>query len=949
MGESEKKGDEEVQYNIKILKDELKSVLQNLERSESEKGRLHSDIISANEKLKESEENNQKFQAELKSYKEEAESRYNSHLQSFQKVEEDHKSSKQRVKEMEDKTVAIEKDLLEAQAELCVSKSKFEDLEQKISLNEASIETLTHELRQCKASEECARKKALEMEGLHAVSKELLQQKTSKLQEVESKYENEVKIKEDMEAKFTNQEKNLERLEETIAKLTKDIGTWEAISSEANSSLMESKEASKHLEDKLNESLQNLSKTDTRLTQALTYNTEIEEKLKFIEESFSRSAVAAECTTKRNLELEDLIQCLSAKRDELKENLMLTEKKNTELDQKLVLLEVKINDDDQKLKKLHEKTSELRNFLKSSEEESSHFRSRVEDLEDKLSIEHEKYKCVEAELSKFQLKVSELERTVETFQKRSEGFEIALKAGSAKECELINELNSSNEEKSTIEESLKNSQQKVLEMENQLGVLQFELKSAEEKNDVKEKDILEKLRLSEEQLQVKENIVKNATAKCFEFESLHEKKESEAKELSMKKQSLEEKISTYQIQLTEATEKAEALKFDLEASLDAQISLEKTVDDLKIKIHELELKSLSCQDQLSMKIQSLEEQDATYEVQIVEATEKIATLKANLEESYEAKISLEKTIDELKILSQGLELKALSHQDELSAASERMKIYEDQLEEATEKAEFLKSQLDIKIPTLEQIITELSTKIKEAETKAEHTLSENAIISSTNTKIKEELKVNMAECTKLKEILSLIEAEKNETTEQMVSHLKKISELSDQHSRELDLHLETQSRAKKTEDNLHEDIEKLKLRETDLSEKLVLLESQMEMQEKQANEAAAATETKKTELNETLLKIKKFEEMEGLLKSRISQCENDNEGLASTNLKLTNDLASYETNLNKLQKSLDAVLSDKEETICQLHNSTKEIEDLKKKLTSEGERLQSQVSFIFVN
>ncbi|KAL5997537.1 hypothetical protein ACLOJK_008467 [Asimina triloba] len=72
----------------------------------------------------------------------------------------------------------------------------------------------------------------------------------------------------------------------------------------------------------------------------------------------------------------------------------------------------------------------------------------------------------------------------------------------------------------------------------------------------------------------------------------------------------------------------------------------------------------------------------------------------------------------------------------------------------------------------------------------------------------------------------------------------------------------------------------------------------------------------------------------------------ENEGLAGTNLKLSQELVTCESKLNELQAALNEILVQKEESHEQLHSSKKTIEDLSQKFAEEGKMLQLQISSV---
>ena len=154
----------------------------------------------------------------------------------------------------------------------------------------------------------------------------------------------------------------------------------------------------------------------------------------------------------------------------------------------------------------------------------------------------------------------------------------------------------------------------------------------------------------------------------------------------------------------------------------------------------------------------------------------------------------------------------------------------------------------------------------------------------------------------------------------------------------------------RAEMQLQEAIRSLILKDVEtknLNEKLNSLEGQVKLFEEQSHEASTIADSRKTELEETLLKVTHPETVVEELKTKSGHFERESGGLAEDNLKLTQELASYESKLRDLEAKLSAILSEKDGTAEQLHISKKAVDDLRLQLTDEGQKLQSQVcSFI---
>ncbi|XP_057787008.1 uncharacterized protein LOC131004354 [Salvia miltiorrhiza] len=175
-----------------------------------------------------------------------------------------------------------------------------------------------------------------------------------------------------------------------------------------------------------------------------------------------------------------------------------------------------------------------------------------------------------------------------------------------------------------LKEELSISQQKLESIEN-------DLKATESK----EAEVIEKLKLAEEQLEQQSKVLETVTARSAELETSHEtlsrdadlkmqeaidnfsNRDTEAKSLHEKVQDLENQVKSYQVQLAEATEKHETASKELDQILLKLASSEDISEGLKTKILEVEGKADSYASenallseknmQLSEKVQDLEE------------------------------------------------------------------------------------------------------------------------------------------------------------------------------------------------------------------------------------------------------------------------------------------------------------------------------------------------------
>lgn len=271
---------------------------------------------------------------------------------------------------------------------------------------------------------------------------------------------------------------------------------------------------------------------------------------------------------------------------------------------------------------------------------------------------------------------------------------------------------------------------------------------------------------------------------------------------------------------------------------------------------------------------------------------------------------------------------AKSLYEKLAILENQVKVYEEQIAEAAEN-----------FASSEKFNEELKSKISEVEEKAAQFSSESELLAETNAQLKTKV-------SEIQESLNAAYGEKEATDQQLASHMNTIAELADKHSKASELHIAAEARISEAERELEEAILKFSHRDleaTDLTEKLSALESQIKKYEEQVHEATGVIESQKIELEQTLVKLKGLEGIVEEMQNKSGQFEKEREGFGESNLKLTQELAAYESKLNELEAKLSATVTEKDEALEQLSSSKKLIEDLTEQLAVEGQKLQSQV------
>lgn len=199
----------------------------------------------------------------------------------------------------------------------------------------------------------------------------------------------------------------------------------------------------------------------------------------------------------------------------------------------------------------------------------------------------------------------------------------------------------------------------------------------------------------------------------------------------------------------------------------------------------------------------------------------------------------------------------------------------------------------------------------------------------------------------LEELLSSAHEEKEDSVQQLVSHMNTITELTEQHSRASELQSATEARISETEAKMHEAIQNLTQKESEgkeLMDKLHSFEALVKTYEEQTHETATLAENQKMELEQSHKNLRHLESVVEELKGKYTELEKEKEGLTQENIKLKGEMSSNDSKLNDLEAKVSAAFAEKNEAVEELKSSNKVIDNLKEQLTSEGQKLQLQVS-----
>ncbi|XP_020241449.1 myosin-2 heavy chain-like isoform X2 [Asparagus officinalis] len=825
-------------------------------------------------------------------------------------------------------------ELSAVQEKLKLSESQVLELERKFASKEDIIKELTQELDVHKSSQERMKEEFLGLEDMLSSSRDEIQSKIINLEEAELKLQQEIKSREDVEASLRNQGMQMLSLQDEFKKLTGEKEDLLSTVADLNTNLSLTKELCGQLEDKFLVADQNFNKTDSLLSQARSYNAELEERLKSLEELHGESRMVAETASQRNLELEGLIQSSSAAEEGLKEQLrekevklISAEQKNVEFEEQMALAELKFTGAESEIKLLTEKILELTVKSSNLEEERELLKGQIQQDKEKISQ-------LESSLSEADSRSSKLEQEVKDLAEVRDAHEGRAAAAHQR-------LAFSMSQSQTSRRCWKNGEELEL--------------------------LLENARQLNENL---EQLASDAEAKYRDAEAESKQYSSRVSELSTELEAYKTKSESLEIIVQETNEKERQLtdmlnkiteeKNELEElsniSSEKLSQAEKFIEELQNEMKsargnlesiEEELKASGIREnEILMKLKSAEEQLEHHGRTAEQASTRCLELESN-HESFrnESELKLQEAISGLTLKdSEAKQLK-----EKVTFLEEEVIIHQREAVEAAEKVASLEAELEASAArffALENTVEELKEKFSDSETNLEQSYSENELLAGTNSQLRSELEVHQAKVNELNELLSSIHAEKEATAEKLASHIKTIEELTNEHSRGLELNSATELRFRETELQLHEAIEKFTQRDseaTTLNEKLLARESQLRRHEEQLAEVNTFAENKNVELEEALLKMQNLkttiEEMQG----RAHQFETENEGLARANMLQTEQLATYETKVNELETSLHAAVADKEDALLQLKSSKKTIEDLTQQLASDGDKLQSQI------
>ncbi|URE38963.1 hypothetical protein MUK42_16249 [Musa troglodytarum] len=747
--------------------------------------------------------------------------------------------------------------------------------------------------------------------------KEELQAKHVNLEEIE------LKLQEKIGASFRNQvlwqKVTVQSLQKDLSDLTREKVTLQSTVADLSMKLSMNEEQFRQLEANLNLADQNFSKTDSLLSQALLRNKELEQNQSSFEELHHDMKKVMDATTKRNLELENLVQSSKLAEESLKTKLRQSEmrsfsaeKRNMELKQQFNTTEMRCLEAESEIEDLNNQVKELTTLLRKIDEENSLSRRRFQGYENKIGQ-------LESSLSKSFRRNTELEKELNSLLEKCVEHEGQATATYQSNAELEDKVQSSHS-KTEVEKCVKHKEQGTtahqsnVELGDKVQSSHFETENAVTGAD----EFEQLLETANYRIQELEQLLATLEAKYRDTETELKQYSGKAKSLSEAEnliQILQNKLKSFGAKLESAEEQLQASSLREKELVE---KLRSTGEQLKhdgkavedINTRNLEMNSLN---------ESLDK-DTGFKF-------KEATLRFNQKES---------------------EFKELH--EKLQFLEEQKTLYEDQAFETNEEVASLKAELEanaMKLVSLDNKVEELNQEVLESDLRAEQISLENELMAVTNSKLRLELEACQLKLNQLNQLLNTNHAEMEATSQQLASHVKTISKLTDENSTYLELQSATEYRLRGTEVQLHETIEKFKQKDSevrDLSEKLLALETQLRSHDEQASELAAIASSRKDKLEDTLLKLQNLEAFVEHLKrsSEISKLENDH--LMGENFTMSQELATYKTKINELKIEFNAVVAEKQVTSIQLHDSRKEMKVLMQQINSDKEKHQLQIT-----
>ncbi|CAA7408991.1 unnamed protein product [Spirodela intermedia] len=387
----------------------------------------------------------------------------------------------------------IRSELSVLQEELELSKSRGAEREHEIVSKAVIIQELNQELDQHKASYAHLREDLLSLESLVSVLKEELLAKDDNLEETLLKLQQETRRRETIEESLRTHELQILGLHDELYRENEVKSALEITVGVLNNHLHQLKEFCVDLENKLNVSEQNLSRYDSLLSQALSHNSELEQKLKSLYVFHNEPATFVHTSFMKKIQLEETKDVQGEK--EIK--LMLLQQGNLGIEENLTQENSKLSESDREKSEDRRRAVEVTGLLKTCEEKTG------------MSASH---------FQEYENEVNKLEFSLET----------SLKELEEKCTELENWVSLSHEHNQELQKLVQESHSKAEDSGKKVGELQLQLEITRCQ-----------VRELEEQLSIAEGKLKNAFAEIRQYNSHVSELSSELEAFHVKSSSLE--------------------------------------------------------------------------------------------------------------------------------------------------------------------------------------------------------------------------------------------------------------------------------------------------------------------------------------------------------------------------------------------------------------------------
>ncbi|XP_048434434.1 myosin-10-like [Pyrus x bretschneideri] len=393
------------------------------------------------------------------------------------------------------------------------------------------------------------------------------------------------------------------------------------------------------------------------------------------------------------------------------------------------------------------------------------------------------------------------------------------------------------------------------------------------------------------------------------------------------KQELQQVISNLEEKLKEQKAGEAALKSEVKY-LKAEAA-EKPL--LQNSLKELQTKLAHCEEESRKLVEAnkkLKEDVSTYESKQSDLEAKYSTAIAKNDKSVEQLQAAKKTIEDLtqQHSSEGQKL-----QSQISSLMDENRLL-NEVHQNTKKE--LQQVKNLKAEAAEKPL--LQNSLKELQTKLARCEEDSRKLAKANKKLKEDVSTYKSKQRDLEAKYSSAIAEKDESVEKLQAAKRTIEDLMQQHSSQRQK-LQSQISSLTDENNLLNEVHQNTKKELQLA--ISNLEEQLK--EQKTGEAALKSEVEnlKAEAAGKPLLQNSLKE----LQTKSAHFEEESRKLADANIKLKEDVSTYESKQSDLEAKYSTAVAENDESVEQLQAAKRTIEDLKEQHSSQGQKLQSQL------